>query len=270
LVRRSPKVPIAFTGIVATLVLVASASTFFQEDETSTVASTDAVRRAPVPAPVRVVVFVDSHRKEAMTSARTVREVLAQLGIALGPHDLVRPGLDVPTPPRIKVTRLLSKPVTKVVTVPPPTVKKKNRTMFVWDEKILRKGRPGVKVIQTAFVRRRGKKLKAVISQVVRRRPVPRIVEVGTKGAPVGGAAARLNWKGLAGCESHGNPKAVNAAGYYGLYQFSLSSWASVGGHGRPSDASAAEQTYRAQFLYNRVHGRWQGQWPNCGRLLFS
>ncbi|HEV7932009.1 MAG TPA: transglycosylase family protein [Actinomadura sp.] len=268
--RRSPKVMIAFTGIVAMLVLVTSASMFFREDETSTVASTDAVRRTPVPAPVRVVVFVDRRRTEAMTSGRTVREVLAGLGMALGPHDLVRPALDAPTPATIRVTRLLSRPVTKAVTIPPPTVKKKNKTMFVWDEKVLRKGRPGVKVVQTAFVRRHGKKVKAVISQVVRRKPVPRIVEVGTKGAPVGGAAARLNWKGLANCESHGNPKAVNPAGYYGLYQFSVSSWGSVGGDGRPSDASAAEQTYRAQLLYNRVNGRWQGQWPNCGRFLFS
>jgi hypothetical protein len=261
---------IAFTGIVAMLVLVTSASMFFREDETSTVASTDAVRRTPVPAPVRVVVFVDRHRKEAMTSGRTVREVLAQLGITLGRYDLVRPALDAPTPPGIRVTRLLSKPVTKVVAIPAPTIRKKNRTMFVWDEKVLRKGRPGSKAVRTAFVRRHGKKVQAVLSQVVRRRPVPRIVEVGTKGAPVGGAAARLNWKALAQCESHGNPKAVNSAGYYGLYQFSPSSWASVGGHGRPSDASAEEQTYRAQLLYNRVNGRWQGQWPNCGRFLFS
>ncbi|MCW2900444.1 MAG: Transglycosylase domain protein [Streptosporangiaceae bacterium] len=269
--RRSPKVVIFVAGIAAVLVVaVTSAAMFFNGDGPAKrdVASTDAVKRAPTP--VRVVVFVDRARTETMTTGRTVREVLTRLGIRVGPYDLVHPGLDGPTAPMIKVVRLLSRPVTKVVQVPPPTVKKKNKAMYVWDEKVLRKGRPGVKVVRTAYVRRHGKKVKAIIAQVVKRRPEPRILEVGTKGAPVGGAAARLNWKALAECESHGNPRAVNGAGYYGLYQFSTSSWASAGGSGKPSDATAAEQTYRAQLLYNRVHGRWQGQWPSCGRLLFS
>ena len=73
-----------------------------------------------------------------------------------------------------------------------------------------------------------------------------------------GDRVTRLNWPALARCESGGNPRAVNPAGYYGLYQFSLSSWTAVGGTGRPSDAVPAEQTYRAQLLYNRVQGRWR------------
>ena len=55
------------------------------------------------------------------------------------------------------------------------------------------------------------------------------------------GAAARLNWSAVAECESGGNPRAVNPAGYYGLYQFNRQSWATVGGSGLPSDAPAAE-----------------------------
>ncbi len=52
---------------------------------------------------------------------------------------------------------------------------------------------------------------------------------------------------------------------YRGLYQFSLATWAAVGGSGDPVDASTAEQTRRAQILYDRA-GR--GQWPHCGRYL--
>jgi uncharacterized protein YabE (DUF348 family) len=260
---------ILVAGIVTVLVATTSAFMVLDDEDTETVASGDQLKAAT---PVKVTVFVDRGRKDTMTTAKTPREVLAQLGIRLGPYDLVRPGLDAPLPKTgvIKVLRLLSKPVTRVLKVPPPTIKKKNKAMFVWDEKVLRKGRSGVKVVQIAYVARRGKKVKAVIAQKLTRRPVAQILAVGTKGAPVGGAAARLNWKGLANCESHGNPKAVNGAGYYGLYQFSMSSWASVGGTGKPSDASPAEQTYRAQLLYNRVQGRWQGQWPHCGRFLFS
>ena len=78
--------------------------------------------------------------------------------------------------------------------------------------------------------------------------------------------AEYLNWAALAQCESSGNPRAVNSYGpYYGLYQFLASTWRSVGGTGLPSDASAAEQTYRAKLLYARSGA---GQWPVCGKRL--
>ncbi|WP_214108038.1 resuscitation-promoting factor [Acrocarpospora catenulata] len=86
---------------------------------------------------------------------------------------------------------------------------------------------------------------------------------------PVAGHVAALNWAGLAQCESQGNPKAYNAGGpYYGLYQFSLPMWRAVGGTKTPIDWPAEEQTYRAQLLFQRVAGRWQGQWPHCGARL--
>lgn len=85
------------------------------------------------------------------------------------------------------------------------------------------------------------------------------------------GPVTKLNWPAMARCESHGNPRAVNSrGGYYGLYQFSKTSWRSVGGTGLPHQASPEEQTLRAQMLYMRVNGRWQGQWPHCGRHLFT
>jgi peptidoglycan hydrolase-like protein with peptidoglycan-binding domain len=82
-----------------------------------------------------------------------------------------------------------------------------------------------------------------------------------------GDRASTLNWRALARCESSGNPRAVNPAGYYGLYQFSPATWRSVGGSGLPSRASAAEQTKRAQILFRRSGS---GPWPVCGRHLFD
>ncbi|MEU4573716.1 ubiquitin-like domain-containing protein [Nonomuraea sp. ATR24] len=88
---------------------------------------------------------------------------------------------------------------------------------------------------------------------------------------PVGLEVMRLNWAALAHCESRGNPKAVNLHGpYYGLYQFSLPMWQLVGGTGMPHAWPAEEQTYRAQLLYQKVAGKWEGQWPNCGAHLFG
>jgi hypothetical protein len=108
------------------------------------------------------------------------------------------------------------------------------------------------------------------VSTTVVTPPVDQLVTVGTKPKPAASTATPgadgLNWTALARCESGGNLRAVNPAGYYGLYQFSKSTWASVGGSGNPIDASAAEQTARAQALYARGGA---GQW-GCGQHLFD
>jgi soluble lytic murein transglycosylase-like protein len=67
----------------------------------------------------------------------------------------------------------------------------------------------------------------------------------------------------IAACESGGDPTAVDSSGtYYGLYQFDMGTWASVGGHGSPAAASPAEQSYRASLLYSRAGS---SPWPVCG-----
>ena len=70
--------------------------------------------------------------------------------------------------------------------------------------------------------------------------------------------------KSIAMCESHGNPRAISSGGTYrGKYQFSFSTWASVGGKGDPAAASETEQDRRAAILL-RTGG--PGHWPVCGR----
>ena len=51
---------------------------------------------------------------------------------------------------------------------------------------------------------------------------------------------------------------AATGNGYYGAYQFLLSTWASVGGKGYPSAAAPAEQTYRAYLVWQRDGGSWR------------
>jgi hypothetical protein len=69
--------------------------------------------------------------------------------------------------------------------------------------------------------------------------------------------------RSIAMCESHGNPRAISAGGTYrGKYQFSFSTWRSVGGKGDPARASETEQDRRAAKLY-RTGG--PGHWPVCG-----
>ena len=131
--------------------------------------------------------------------------------------------------------------------------------------KVVRPGKAGLRRTVAIRTLRNGEAVKyRVVARKLVREPRPRRVLVGRKPWSVPGTDG-LNWGALAGCESGGNPRAVNAAGYYGLYQFDVSTWRSVGGSGMPHHASAGEQTYRAKLLYK---SRGRSPWPNCGRLL--
>jgi transglycosylase-like protein len=73
----------------------------------------------------------------------------------------------------------------------------------------------------------------------------------------------KAHLRSIAWCESKNNPRAIGGGGAYrGMYQFSFSTWAVVGGSGDPAAASRWEQTWRAWLLLSR-HGA--GHWPNCG-----
>ena len=86
------------------------------------------------------------------------------------------------------------------------------------------------------------------------RTPKPKVAQV----------AVPPQLQAIAACESGGNPQAVDASGtYYGKYQFSMETWAGVGGSGSPAAASEAEQDRRAAMLYARSGA---GQWPVCGQ----
>jgi multidrug efflux pump subunit AcrA (membrane-fusion protein) len=78
--------------------------------------------------------------------------------------------------------------------------------------------------------------------------------------APTGGV-----WLELRECESGGNYAEDSGNGYYGAYQFALSTWYGLGFSGLPSDASPATQDEAAQELQAR--SGW-GQWPACAAEL--
>lgn len=78
-------------------------------------------------------------------------------------------------------------------------------------------------------------------------------------------ANAASDWDRLAECESGGNWSTDTGNGFYGGLQFSESSWKAVGGSGKASDASKAEQIDRATQLQS-IQG-W-GAWPACSAQL--
>ena len=83
----------------------------------------------------------------------------------------------------------------------------------------------------------------------------------GTNDGPVGDDV----WAKLAQCESGGNPATNTGNGFYGMYQFTLETWQSLGGTGYPHEADAATQTEMAKKL--QAKAGW-GQWPGCSDKL--
>ncbi|WP_221352139.1 resuscitation-promoting factor [Streptomyces beigongshangae] len=217
-----------------------------------------------------VTVMADGRARTVRTNAATVREVVAEAGVVLDAQDT----LSVPAGsfPRdgqtVTVMRITGTKEIREESIPFEVRRTPDPGLFLGTEVVERAGQPGLRRVTFALrtvngVRQRPRRLR---TEVVRE-PQAQEVKVGTKPLPrsVQGAD-HLNWQGLADCESGGRAAAVDPSGTYGgLYQFDTQTWHSLGGAGRPQEASAEEQTFRAKKLYVR---RGASPWPHCGSRL--
>lgn len=226
-----------------------------------------------------VTVVVDG-QPIALTFDGAVRlsEVLDGAGVTLGDLDRVHVSAGADGSTTVTVVRIAPGDRVETVEVPFPTREQEDDTLYEGQKKVVQAGVTGTVERTYKVVTVDGVEIYASAPlEVVLTQPVEQVVAVGTKPRPAPPAAAATSsgagsyvgdgvWGALAQCESGGNPAAVSSNGlYYGLYQFSLGTWAAVGGSGLPSQASPAEQTQRAQILQAR--SGW-GQWPACARKL--
>ena len=222
--------------------------------------------------PKEVVLVADGQERVVTTTAATAGDLLAEQGIALSETDRTSLNLTqgLLNRMRLQVYRVQVSEVSETVAVQPGRVETPDPNAFKGDEKVTTPGVAGEKVtVYRVTVVDGVETARETVSTQVTREPVAQQVAVGTKDRPTNSPSADgLNWAALAQCESGGRPNAVSASGTYrGMYQFSTSTWKSVGGSGDPAAASADEQTYRAQLLYQRSGA---GQWPHCGPRLFG
>lgn len=234
--------------------------------------------RLAVSTPKKVSIIADNAVKPVSTTAVTVRDALIEAGVHLDRDDRVSATRTTPLAAGmvIRVTRISTLRTTETVAVPFATERRQDADLFTGQTKTLQAGKAGVarRTVERVLADG-GLEKTTVLSSTTLSAPVKRVLAVGTKARPAMQSARRstgdadsLNWPALAQCESGGNPRAVSSTGKYrGLYQFSYSTWSSVGGSGDPAAASSGEQTYRAKLLYNRSGA---GQWPHCGSRLFS
>ncbi|CAN5426810.1 hypothetical protein BH10PAT3_BH10PAT3_4830 [soil metagenome] len=101
-----------------------------------------------------------------------------------------------------------------------------------------------------------------IAQPVVTSSPVYRAPAVQSSAPVVSGGSV---WDQIAACESGGNWAINTGNGFYGGIQFTLGSWAGVGGSGYPNEASRDEQIMRAEMLLARQG--W-GAWPACSAKL--
>jgi resuscitation-promoting factor RpfB len=241
--------------------------------------------------PQQVSLVVGGAASTVTTTAATVAELLTEAGVVLNPYDVVSVPLDSypASGAPLTVTRVTRTQWLQRNKIAIPTQRVLDPHLTVGKVELAHNGKAGTyyrlwgiikvdghvvtqKMLQQRTVVAKPKVLlygtkpkpKPVAIKTVVAKPVTHHTVHQSVSVPKTSKGAGLNWAALAQCESGGNPRSVDGP-YYGLYQFTLGTWASVGGRGRPSDASAAEQTYRAKLLYAQ-QGR--SPWPSCGHNL--
>ena len=110
--------------------------------------------------------------------------------------------------------------------------------------KVVREGRPGVRKVVAVKTLHNGEPVKY---RVVKRKVVkdPRRAACSSGASPTPSPAPTASTGVRSRTAVRRQPARGQPGRYYGLYQFDLGTWRSVGGSGLPTDASAGEQTYR-------------------------
>ena len=225
------------------------------------------------------------------SSSEGTTAILEKAGVSAGPIDRVTlENKDGET--TLRVARVVRGTVSTTTEIPYETEEREDAEAEEGTEKTVQEGVAGSEVTEAYQETIDGNVTVSAILSTTRTEPTKRVVSKGTKAkktedtsassssgaassgssssgssaaapAAVSGDDAAI-WAAIAQCESGGNPSINTGNGYYGMYQFSLPTWRSVGGSGLPSDASVEEQTMRARMLQQR--SGW-GQWGCAYRL---
>jgi uncharacterized protein YabE (DUF348 family) len=195
--------------------------------------------------PKQVTVKTAGKKKTVTTTGTTVGDALKAAGITPDADDKVSTPVKTALKDGTKVTfvRVDVSAKSKRSDVAYKTVTKKSSKLERGKTRTETAGKAGSKTTTYRVVSHDGKEVSRKATRtVVTRKPVTRVVVVGTK-APKQPAVANVGlWDKIAACESGGNWSINTGNGYYGGLQFSLSTWRAYGGTGRPDQKSKAEQ----------------------------
>lgn len=132
---------------------------------------------------VDITVAVDGQELNIKTTAGTLEDMFKEEGIKLGEEDRVVPSKDIPVENglNVAITRVETKVLQQSYALDFATVVKRDEDSTKGSTKLLQEGQQGEKIITTKVVYEDGKEIKKdVVSEVVTKSPVDKIVAVGT------------------------------------------------------------------------------------------
>jgi uncharacterized protein YabE (DUF348 family) len=222
--------------------------------------------------PQRVIVKHDGKIAYVLTTATTVRSLLATINVRLGAQDMVRPALTARVKPNMQVfvERVTWRRETRTEPVAFPVSKRYDSSMYVGEVSVITRGVQGSQRVTYSVKLIDGHEAdRTVLARHVLTSPKLQVERVGTKQRPAPQYSSNgLNWDAVAQCESGGNWHINTGNGFYGGLQFDYSTWLANGGGAyapRADLASREQQIAVATRLYN---ARGSSPWPVCGRYL--
>ncbi|MGI3782113.1 MAG: ubiquitin-like domain-containing protein [Janthinobacterium lividum] len=205
-----------------------------------------------VATPKRVTITAGGKKRALTTTGATVGAALTAAGIEPDRDDQV--SVPVTTTlkngARVRFVRVDVTSQTRRSDVSYKTVSKKSSKLDRGKTQTRTAGREGSRTTTYRVVSHDGEVVsRKAVKVVVTRRPVTRVLVVGTRkvetqtasGSTAGVANVGL-WDKIAACESGGNWSINTGNGYYGGLQFSLATWRAYGGTGMPNQQSKAAQ----------------------------
>lgn len=203
------------------------------------------------------------------TLADTVGEMITEKNINMNEGDTLTPKAETRIKKGMRIFLLGEgkRIVTEEEVIPAPVEKEYDATMKAGEIKVVDPGKDGKRVVTYEIhIEKRKIISRKEIQSIVTEEPEVRKVIEGTKSEGFGGGFdAAL--AALRSCE--GGYTSVNPAGYYGAYQFNLSSWSAYAPaaykNTNPIDAPPAVQDQAARNYY--MASGW-APWPSCSVSL--
>ncbi|HEY5695470.1 MAG TPA: ubiquitin-like domain-containing protein, partial [Candidatus Saccharimonadales bacterium] len=179
----------------------------------------------------------------AYTQGKTVGDMLKEKGIKLAKEDTLTTPESQPIVAGIMVEiwRNGKQTFTQDEPIAPPVRQVQDADQPVGYKNIQTAGKPGKKTVTYEMYMQNGQEVsRTVIQSVVTDQPQEQVEVIGTKmtntfSGSFADALARLR-----ACEAGGAYSRNSGNGYYGAYQYNISTWAGYGGYVLPSDAPPA------------------------------
>lgn len=155
------------------------------KDNTTAVNNKETIAAVNIPeqSQAKTINIIEASKAQTVTTqATTVRMVLDELQIKLGPQDKVEPGLEEALTDSIKITRVVTKNITKEQAINYPVEQKADAELYLGEQKVLQKGKKGLEKLVYEVVLADGKEIgKKLLEKIVVKAPVAQVVAVGNR-----------------------------------------------------------------------------------------